>query len=359
MLFPLLKDGLPRAMCMLSRAILPILMNSLLLRLVGDPGMTALSAMTNSSFVVGALGWGIGGAMLIMGGMMLGEQDVDGLKTVRKTALKDILFFVTALAAAVFLCAPLIARLFVPLGGPALDMALTFIRCYAISLPFLAFNVSMANYLQVVSRTMESNIVNIAIELLFTAVTAFIFSSFLDGGLGICIAYPVGQAALSLCLVLRLMAAKSPGQSGQEHMLLPKGFGIPKEDCIECSLHTMPEVLELTEQVVPFCTDRGIAMKNAQRLKLCVEEMAGNIIEHGFSDGKKHHLDVRILVKDASVVLRLRDDCSKFDFRDQVDCWQLDPEYPEKNIGIRLVMKMAKDISYTNAMNTNNLIITV
>ena len=155
MLFPLLKDGLPRAMCMLSRAILPILKNSLLLRLVGDPGVTALSAMTNSSFVVGALGWGIGGAMLIMGGMMLGEQDVDGLKTVRKTALKDILFFVTALAAAVFLCAPLIARLFVPPGGPALDMALTFIRCYAISLPFLAFNVSMANYLQVVSRTME------------------------------------------------------------------------------------------------------------------------------------------------------------------------------------------------------------
>ena len=359
MVFPLLKDGLPRAMCMLSRAVLPILLNAMLLRLVGDPGVSALSAMINSSFVVGAFGWGIGGAVLIMGGMMLGEQDVEELKTVWRTALTDILFFVTALAAAVFLCASLISSLFVPQGGLANEMARAFIRSYAISLPFLAFNVSIANHFQAISRTMEANIVNVAIEMLFTAAMALLLSGYM-GVSGVCIAYPVGQAALSLCLVLRLLAAKDAERSGLvAHMLLPKDFGIPKEDCIECSLHTMEEVVELSERVDPFCMDRGLDRKKAKRMSLCVEEMAGNIIEHGFSDGKPHHLDVRILVKDGSVVLRLRDDCSKFDFRDQVDCWQLDPEHPEKNIGIRMVMKVAKDVSYTNAMNTNNLIIIV
>ncbi len=356
---PLLTDGFPRAMCMLSRGLLPILLNTLLLRFVGDPGVTALSAMINSSFVIGALGWGIGGAMLIMGGMMIGEQDLSGLKTVIKTALKNILIFDTALAAAVFLCAPLIASLFVPQGGPAREMARAFIHCYAVSLPFLALNVSTANYLQVVSRKLEANFVNIAIEVVCTAAMAYLLSS-LIGTAGIWIAYPAGQIALSLLLVCRLLIAKTAGRSGLEaHMLLPKGFGIPKEDCIERSIGAFEEVIELSEQVVPFCMDRGIDKKEAYHLALCIEEMAGNVIEHGFADGKLHHLDVRVLVKDGAVVLRLRDDCVKFDLQEKAESWHFDPEHPEKNIGIRLVMNVAENVAYTNAMNTNNLIITV
>lgn len=358
-IIPLLTDGFPRAMCMLSRGILPILLNTLLLRLAGDPGVTALSAMINSSFVIGALGWGIGGAMLIMGGMMIGEQDVNGLKTVIRTAFGNILFFETALAAAVFLCAPLIAALFVPQGGPAQEMARAFIRCYAVSLPFLAFNVSMANYLQVVSRKLEANFVNISIEVVFTAAMAYLLSS-LFGTSGIWIAYPAGQIALSLLLASRLLITKTAGRSGPEaHMLLPKGFGIPKEDCIERSIGTFEEVIELSEQVIPFCMERGIDKKEANHLALCIEEMAGNVIEHGFADGKPHHLDVRVLVKDGAVVLRLRDDCVKFDLKEKAESWHFDPEHPEKNIGIRMVMRVAKDVAYTNAMNTNNLIITV
>ena len=359
MVSPLLRDGLPRAMCMLSRGLLPILLNTLLLRLASDPGVTALSAMINTSFVVGALGWGIGGAVLIMGGMMVGEQDVDGLKTVMKTAVKDILIFVTAMAAVVFLCAPFIAELFVPQGGEAKEMARAFIRCYAICLPFLAFNVSMANYLQVVSRTLAANIVNIDIEFVFTAAMAYLLSVFL-GASGVWMAYTAGQAALSLFLVLRVLFAKEPGRTGVEaHMLLPKAFGIPEEDRIEGSLHTVEEVVELSGRVIPFCEDRGVGKKEANRLALCVEEMAGNVIEHGFADGRPHHLDVRVLVKDGSVILRLRDDCARFDLREKTQSWEFDPEHPEKNIGIRMVMRVAKDVSYTNTMNTNNLIITV
>ncbi|MBP5273357.1 MAG: ATP-binding protein, partial [Abditibacteriota bacterium] len=356
---PLLTDGLPRAMSMLGRGILPVLLNALLLRLVGDPGVTALSAMINTSFIIGALGWGIGGAVLIMGGMMVGEQDVTGMKNVIKTALGDILAGVSALAAAVFLCAPYIAALFIPQGGEAQRMALTVIRCYAVCLPFLAFNVSAGNYLQVVSRTLGANLVNICIEVACTAAAAYLLSPFL-GVLGVWLAYPAGQAVLSLIIVLRVILVKDGSRKGVEaHMLLKEGFGIPEEDRIERSLHTMEEVVSLSSQVIPFCVERRIGTREANRLALCVEEMAGNVIEHGFSDGKPHHLDVRVLVKDGSVILRLRDDCRRFDLREKVQNWKFDPEHPEKNIGIRMVLRVAKDISYTNTMNTNNLIITV
>ena len=359
MVSPLLKDGLPRATCMLSRGLLPILLNTLLLRLAGDAAVTALSSMINSSFIVGALGWGIGGAVLIMGGMMVGEQDVNGLKLVMKTALTDILIGVSALAAAVFFAAPLIASLFVPGAGAAQSMSIAFIRSYAICLPFLAFNVSMANYMQVVSRTFDANVVNICIEVVFTAAMAYLLSTFF-GVSGVWIAYAAAQAELTLFLVLRMLLSKDPTRSGLErHILLPNGFGIPEKDRLERSLHTTDEVVALSAEVVSFCKERGISSREANRLALCIEEMAGNVIEHGFDDGKPHHLDVRVMVKDGTVILRLRDDCRKFDLREKTEKWKFNPEHPEKNIGIRMVMGVAKDVVYTNTMNTNNLIITV
>ena len=66
-----------------------------------------------------------------------------------------------------------------------------------------------------------------------------------------------------------------------------------------------------------------------------------------------------MLVKDGTVILRMRDDCVPFDLRERAKNSAFDPEHPEKNVGIRLVMGMAKDIAYTNTMNTNNLIVTI
>lgn len=180
------------------------------------------------------------------------------------------------------------------------------------------------------------------------------------GVLGAWLAYPVGQALLSLIIGLRIVLFKDRSRKGAEaYMLLPKDFGIPEDHRIERSVSTMDEVIDLSESVVPFCLKCGIEKRAANRLALCVEEMAGNVIEYGFADGKPHHLDVRVLVKDGSVVLRMRDNCEKFDLREQAEKWAYDPEHPEKNIGIHMIMRVARDVSYTNTMNTNNLIITV
>ncbi|MBQ6371758.1 MAG: ATP-binding protein [Oscillospiraceae bacterium] len=356
---PLLKDGLPRAVCMLCRAILPVMLNALILRLVGDAGVTAYSAMNSTTFLVGSLGWGIGGAVLIMGGMMAGEEDVTGLKAVIRTALGDILAGVSALALIVFICAPHISSLFIPQGGSAKEMASAAIRCYAVCLPFLAFNVSTANYLQSVSRIIGANLVNIGIEAAFTAVMAYALSPLL-GISGVWLAFPLGQALLSITILLRVLLLKGKSKRGTEAlMLLPKGFGIPEENRLELSPATIEEVTGLSEKAYAFCLDRGISPSNSNKLALCVEEMAGNVIEHGFNDGKPHHMDVRVLVKGDTVILRLRDDCRHFDLREKVKKWTPDPEHPEKYMGIRLVLQMARDIAYTNTMNTNNLIITI
>ncbi|MBO4383912.1 MAG: ATP-binding protein [Clostridia bacterium] len=355
----LMSDGLPRAACMLCRGILPIVINSLALKLAGDSGVAAYSTMNSTTFVVGSLGWGIGGAVLIMGGMTVGEQDTRGLVTVIKTALKDILIGVVLLAAAVFAAAPLIAGLFITEAGEIRDMAAAAIRCYAAALPFLAFNVSASNHFQSISRKAEAYAVNICIELVCTALAALALSSFI-GVTGLWLAFPTGQALLSLAIALRAVFGRDGKRKGlASFLMLRKDFGVNENDCVERSVVSMDDVIALSVDVGEFCSSHGIGKKEANRVALCIEEMAGNVVEHGFADGKPHHLDVRVIVKDGKTVLRMRDDCAFFDLREQAKKWSFDPEHPEKNIGIRMVMGASEDVVYTRTMKTNNLIVTV
>ena len=90
---------------------------------------------------------------------------------------------------------------------------------------------------------------------------------------------------------------------------------------------------------------------------ICVEEMVYNIFEHGFNDGKKHSIDIRILIKGEEITLRIRDDCRPFNPKKWYEIYN--PEDVTKHIGIRLVAKMAKEIKYVNVMNLNNLIIKI
>lgn len=355
----LLREGLPRAVCMVCRSVLPILLNTLVLGLIGTAGVTALSAQNSSSFVLGAFGWGLGGAVLLVGGMMAGEQNVSGMITVVRSALRYILLGITAFAAAVFAASPLISALYISQAGEVRDMAAEALRCYAVCLPFLAFNVSASNYFQNVSRGVAANIVNIGIELAFPAAAAYLLSSFM-GIRGVWLAFPVGQITLSLIILIRFLVSKDRSRTGAEaHMLLPPDFGVPSCDCIERSLQNVGDVIALSEEVGGFCTERGFGIKEAKKLALCVEEMACNVIEHGFTDGKPHRLEIKVFAKSDSITVRMRDDCRLFDLKSKAANWKPDPEHPEKNIGIRLIMAAASDIEYSSAMNTNNLIIRI
>ena len=102
---------------------------------------------------------------------------------------------------------------------------------------------------------------------------------------------------------------------------------------------------------------KGLDQRRTYLTSLAAEEMAGNIVVHGFSDGKRHNLVVRIICKNGEMILTLRDDCSPFDPKDRFQ--YLDSDDPAANIGLRMVMRIAREVSYSSAMKLNNLIIRI
>ncbi len=72
----------------------------------------------------------------------------------------------------------------------------------------------------------------------------------------------------------------------------------------------MEEVINISREVQKFCREKGLDEKRSYYASLFLEEMAGNVIEHGFTkDKKKHTVDIRVIHKKEEVLLRIKDDC--------------------------------------------------
>ena len=109
---------------------------------------------------------------------------------------------------------------------------------------------------------------------------------------------------------------------------------------------------------LPAKLSRGIDRRRAFFSGLCLEEMAGNVVLHGFTkDRRPHSLDIRVSHKGDDVILRLRDDCVAFNPLERARI--MDTDDGMKNVGIRLAHKIAKDFRYQNLLGLNVLLMRI
>ena len=141
-------------------------------------------------------------------------------------------------------------------------------------------------------------------------------------------------------------------------MVIPDSFGVSADDSMDISVDTMDEVCEISKKVQSFCDKKGIDERRSYLAGLALEEMAGNIVDHGFTkDKKKHSVDVRVVHKGDDIILRTRDDCVPFNPGERLAL--TNPDDPASNIGLKMIFAMASDIKYQSILGMNVLTIRV
>jgi anti-sigma regulatory factor (Ser/Thr protein kinase) len=137
-------------------------------------------------------------------------------------------------------------------------------------------------------------------------------------------------------------------------MAVPHDFGVEPDQRMDITVRTIDEVVTISEKVQTFCLERGIDNRRSYLAGLALEELAGNIIKHGFgADSRDHTIDVRVVHKGDDVILRLRDDCIPFDPVTMRNMAERDDA--GKNIGLRMIFGILKDIEYQNLLGLNVL----
>lgn len=166
-----------------------------------------------------------------------------------------------------------------------------------------------------------------------------------------------GALTLVLCIGIPFKCNKKLPRRLEDFLILKEDFGAGPDECFETSMKNMDDVMETSEQVMKFCSDKGADRRTAFMFSLFVEEMAANIVNHGFGKGSGGSIDLRLIYRDDSKVIRMRDDSLPFDPVSWLE--KNSTADPSRGMGIRMVVKLAKSVTHMNSMEMNNLIIQI
>ena len=186
------------------------------------------------------------------------------------------------------------------------------------------------------------------------------FTWLLIGSMGLNAVYVAnvlnGFIAPVFVLIYACIYKKGLPKSVDELMAVPPSFGVPVYGRMDISLNNMEEVIGVSAALQEFCQSKGIDRRRAFFASLFLEEMAGNVVKHGFSaDNKKHYVNVCVACKSDMLILSIKDDCIPFDLKQRAE--MMDKEDVTKNIGIRIVSGIASDVQSQNILGLNVLTI--
>ena len=355
---PIVKTGLPGAVVIFCLAVRGVVLNLLLLRYAGNDGVGALSALNTCGGMLYAVTAGIASATRLLSSVYIGEEDRAGLVMVIKTALFKGVAMVCAVALAVLLLArPITGIFFKDPSSNVYQLCVWLFRIYPFCMPLSAICVIFINYFQSASRMHIVHVLSVMDGAAGLVLSSLVLGPVL-GAIGIWIAHVLNGVYTTIAIIVHayVVNRKMP-RSVEDLMTIAPSFGVEADQRLDLTIHSAEEVADTSVRIMEFCERVGIDRKRAVYAGLCMEEMAVNIIKHGFSDSRTHTVDVRVVNKSEGLLLRIKDDCRAFNPKEKLEL--IDPGDATHNIGLRMVHRLAKDMSYSNVLGLNVLTFTI
>ena len=300
--------GVPTIINSLAMVVLVFTLNKILLGAGGNMAVASYSVISTVGNICYCFGSGVASVSLLLAAIFYSDEDRTAIYTLVKTQTWYALVLDAALVLAVLLLAPALAGLFLTDSG-ARTMTVQGLRLFSFSLLPCSLNTTFKNYYQGVNRTRFTEVISLLQNVTFPVLCAFLLR-WLFGTTGVWLSF-LGGELLTMAFIASIQAAE-------------------------------------------FCKAHGESDRKSMLISLCVEEMVNNIVEHGFrKDRKDQCVDVRILFKGSSRIIRIRDNCVNFDPVEYLKLHETDD--PVAHMGIRMVMKTVKSANYVNSLGLNNL----
>lgn len=356
----MLSNGTEKATRRLVNVFRPVILNSIIISYGGAVAMSALSIRNSFSGFTEIAGAGIASAVAMLAGLYYGEINEEAISEIKTYGWKNTAIFSSIICVVLFVFAKPIARLYTDDNGELLNMVVFAIRMLGLQTAFQTIVKSRISYLQSISKIINMNLLVLASQLVFILLSAFTLGK-LFGVYGILSSFLASDALSVLTIYIYYqIKCKMVMPRKKELLNLPPEFDLHPGNVISLDIRNMDDVTFTAEQIQMFCKGHKFDSKIGYYASLSFEEIAANIIQYGFPQNKKKDpiIDLRIVALNDSLVMRIRDDCPHFDITKRIAEINEDDSDPVSNLGIRITSKIAKDIKYTHAFETNNIIIT-
>lgn len=358
---------------------------------------------------------GMSAVIRMLTSVFVGEEDRDSILDLVRITLTSVLAVTLAIGAAVFIMSDDLAALYFPdLSSDVFELTRQLLAVFAVSIPLVLVTSCTSDFFQAVGHIAFVNVISISDGFLAMVIPTLFLAPLL-GARGVWIALFVGSVAVALLeafysvLRCRSFCGHFPRKL-DEWLLLPLVFREDDNPRMTFTLREMEDISRVAEEAEQFCKNNGADRRTAYYSALCLEEMARNIIQHGFGDDpqhgtggrqaggapaqssagaakreaskavaqhpgrgagqhttraihphrarrllKKHSIQVVIVTRPENIVLRIKDDCRSFN---PVERARLaSGEDPVAHIGIRMVFRLAEEVDYQNLLGLNVLTI--
>ena len=347
--------GLPNALTIFLYNIRNSLLNRYALSIYGEPAVQALSILGSSAGPYDAFNIGVASTALMLLSVYIGEKDREAIKQTARIGITIGLIIGFAKVAFIALFIDKIALLY-GANEEVLQLTRSLYINYSLSAPLNMIMGIVTNAYQTLKRLTFVNVIYV--------LTAFIipigYVQLFKGIIGITTVWSCYWVSEVLTLLIIYIAA-CKYKKGIVHGigdLLHIEESIKIETCKTISIRTINEVTNISREIELFCEENNIDKRRSMLAGLCCEEMTANIIEHGFSKCRTTRgktIDVYVGVSNDEVNIRIKDNAVPFDPHVKLK----DSSDPTRNIGIKMVSKLAKKMNYQNTFGLNVLAITL
>ena len=346
--------GLPSAMFTIGVTVKAYVVNRMLITTIGDDGLSVMSAENTLLTFLSAVPQAVANSTLLMAGIYYGQEDGASLKKLFRTTMRLGLIMSGALMLLTMVFRQPVSLIFFDRADPEFILCQRMLLMMPAFLPVnVIYNVLLKIY-QTEGRAAYVNAFALGENLLIALTSVVLGYAFGVDGIWLCL--PVGEAlAIAIIGVTVFISAKRVTFRPSDWLRLDESFGLAEDDELSMSVTGPEQISAVSESVGKFCRTKGCDARALYRLELCIEELVRNIAERGMKSSD--HIDINIIYKDGRFTTRIWDTCKLFDPKSQLD--QFDGEDPCANIGIKMVAKIADEMTYISQFGFNILTIVI
>ncbi|MBQ2664334.1 MAG: polysaccharide biosynthesis C-terminal domain-containing protein, partial [Clostridia bacterium] len=336
--------GIPSMLSIVCEMIRNWVMNIIIIKAAGENAVAVYTICLNLVMICELFLGGIIGTMATIGGVVYGEKDYFGIKSLSKNIIIYSYAMLAVLTVLLLVFTKQAASMFGIADGALMDMTVTAIRIFVFSLPFYVACRFLSTYYQTTEKTWLSNLIMVldyCAALLPCAIAAVMIAKAMgfDSINAVMAAFIVGEG---LAVLITVFVVKLKYRTNI--LMLPEHN---EETVLDISISPdIKEAVKVPQAILEFCKDKIDPVK-ATQIAVAAEEMTVNVIKHGGKDVKS--IDVMLSLTDDRIILRTRDSGIPFDPTD----YTYDSEEFEFS-GIEVIKKLTNKITYMRMLDFNN-----
>jgi Na+-driven multidrug efflux pump/anti-sigma regulatory factor (Ser/Thr protein kinase) len=332
----ILMEGIPSTFGNILLAIMLFAVNTIILGFLGRQGMNIWSICLQVLMLFAVILSGVCNSIYSVGGMLVGEKDYEGLRSLHHRILWSILACMIAFVCFVEIFPGGLVHLFGADESMMADGAANALRVFILTLPAYAVVSVRQGFCVILEYRVTSMILSVMLLVVFIlSVTVMTFFPKNYFWWGIPVSFNV--MALLLFVVQYFLSLKESGISPVS--LIPTHTNAQS---IEFSVeYTEQGLAEMLDSVNSYLETLPISSQQAMQCNLLIEELGTNIYKFAHKGKSKQCYDLHVSYADDKLTVILKDDGKPFNPMK----YDLTSD-AEEHIGMRIIQNIEGNIDY-------------